>query len=152
MLFNSYEFIFIFLPIVLLVFHLIGKQGHHRVAIAWLVGASLFFYGWWNPAYLSLILFSILFNYSIGISMSNTSGHKLSSKVILTIGVATNLAVLGYYKYANFFVDNLNVLSDSNLILHKVILPLAISFFTFQQIAYLIDAYRGETREYSFLL
>ena len=151
MLFNSYEFIFIFLPIVLLVFHLIGKQGHHRVAIAWLVGASLFFYGWWNPAYLSLILFSILFNYSIGISMSNTSGHKLSSKVILTIGVATNLAVLGYYKYANFFVDNLNVLSDSNLILHKVILPLAISFFTFQQIAYLVDAYRGETREYSFL-
>ena len=151
MLFNSYEFVFVFLPTVLFGFHLIGKQGHHRVAIAWLVGASLFFYGWWNPAYLSLMLFSILFNYSIGISLSNTSGHKLSSKAILTIGVATNLAVLGYYKYANFFIDNLNALSDSNLILHKVILPLAISFFTFQQIAYLVDAYRGETREYSFL-
>ncbi len=85
MLFNSYEFVFVFLPTVLFGFHLIGKQGHHRVAIAWLVGASLFFYGWWNPAYLSLMLFSILFNYSIGISLSNTSGHKLSSKAILTM-------------------------------------------------------------------
>jgi alginate O-acetyltransferase complex protein AlgI len=151
MLFNSYEFIFIFLPIVLFVFHLIGKQGHHRVAIAWLVGASFFFYGWWNPAYLSLILFSILFNYSIGILISNTSSHKLSKKSILIIGVATNILVLGYYKYANFFVENLNSLSDTNLILHKVILPLAISFFTFQQIAYLIDAYKGETKEYNFL-
>lgn len=61
MLFNSFEFIFVFLPITILVFHLIGKQGHHRVAIAWLVGASLFFYGWWNPAYLGLMIFSILY-------------------------------------------------------------------------------------------
>mgnify|MGYP004002093329 CR=1 FL=1 len=151
MLFNSYEFLFLFLPITLFGFHLIGKQGHHRIAIAWLVGASLFFYGWWNPAYLGLILFSILFNYSIGISLGNTSGYKLSSKSILTIGVIANLMVLGYYKYANFFVENLNKLSDSNLILHEVILPLAISFFTFQQIAYLVDAYKGETKEYSFL-
>jgi len=151
MLFNSYEFIFIFLPVVLIVFHLIGKRGHHRIAIAWLVGASLFFYGWWNPAYLGLMIFSILFNYSIGMSLSNSLSYKLSSKAILTIGVAVNLAVLGYYKYANFFIDNLNALSESNLILHNVILPLAISFFTFQQIAYLVDAYRRETKEYSFL-
>ena len=151
MLFNSFEFIFVFLPITILVFHLIGKQGHHRVAIAWLVGASLFFYGWWNPAYLGLMIFSILFNYSIGASLSNTSGHKLSSKTILTIGVAVNLVVLGYYKYANFFVDTLNSLGDTHLILHEVILPLAISFFTFQQIAYLVDTYRGETKEYNFL-
>ena len=60
MLFNSFEFLFLFLPVVLLLFHLIAKQGHFRVAIAWLIGASLFFYGWWNPAYLSLILFSVL--------------------------------------------------------------------------------------------
>ena len=151
MLFNSYEFIFLFLPIVLLGFHLIGKQGHHRVAIAWLVGASLFFYGWWNPAYLLLMLFSVLFNYSVGVSLSNTSGRKLLSKTILTIGVSVNLAILGYFKYANFFVDNLNALSGTNLILNEVILPLAISFFTFQQIAYLVDAYRGKTKEYNFL-
>ena len=151
MLFNSYEFIFLFLPITLLGFHLIGKQGKHRIAIAWLVGASLFFYGWWNPAYLGLILFSILFNYSVGISLNNTSNHNLSKKTILAVGVSTNLTVLGYYKYANFFIDNLNALSGTNLILYEVILPLAISFFTFQQIAYLVDAYRGETKEYSFL-
>ena len=132
-------------------FHLFGKQGHHRTAIAWLVGASLFFYAWWNPAYLSLFLFSVLFNYIFGFSLRNASGRKLFNKIMLIIGVSVNLAILGYFKYANFFVDNLNVLSDSNLILNEVILPLAISFFTFQQIAYLVDAYRGKTAEYSFL-
>jgi D-alanyl-lipoteichoic acid acyltransferase DltB (MBOAT superfamily) len=136
---------------VLLGFHIIGKQGHHRVAIAWLVGASLFFYGWWNPAYLGLMLFSILFNYSIGVSLGNASGHKLSGKTILTIGVTVNLALLGYYKYANFFVDNVNIVTGNNIVLEQVILPLAISFFTFQQIAYLVDAWRGDTREYNFL-
>ena len=151
MLFNSFEFLFLFLPVVLLLFHLIAKKGHYRVAIAWLIGASLFFYGWWNPAYLGLIVFSVVFNYSISIPMSKSYGYKLSNKLILIIAVTTNLTVLGYFKYANFFVDNFNSLSDSNLILHQVILPLAISFFTFQQIAYLVDTYRGETRDYSFL-
>ncbi|MDC3216545.1 MBOAT family protein [Candidatus Pseudothioglobus singularis] len=151
MLFNSYEFLFLFLPIVLVGFHLIGKKGHQRFAIAWLVGASLFFYGWWNPAYLGLMIFSILFNYSIGISLIKTYGYKLSNKAILIIGVVTNLAVLGYFKYANFFVDNLNIYTGTNLILHQVILPLAISFFTFQQIAYLVDTFKGKTKEYNFL-
>jgi len=151
MLFNSYEFIFLFLPTVLLVFHMIGRQGHQRVAITWLVGASLFFYGWWNPTYLGLLLFSILFNYSIGISLNNTHKVVLSKKTLLAIGVSTNLTTLGYFKYANFFVDNLNNLAGTNLILQQVILPLAISFFTFQQIAYLVDAYKGKTKEYNFL-
>ncbi len=151
MLFNSYEFIFLFLPITLLGFHLIGKHEHYRIAIAWLVGASLFFYGWWNPAYLGLILFSILFNYSIGVLLGNSPGNKLSKKTILTIGVSINLLVLGYYKYANFFVDTLNALNSTNIVLYEVILPLAISFFTFQQITYLVDSYRGQTKEYKFL-
>jgi D-alanyl-lipoteichoic acid acyltransferase DltB (MBOAT superfamily) len=151
MLFNSYEFIFLFLPITLLGFHLIGKLGYHRITIAWLIGASLFFYGWWNPAYLGLILFSILFNYSIGVALSGTFSNKLSKKTILTIGVSVNLLVLGYYKYTNFFVDSLNTISSINLISHEIILPLAISFFTFQQIAYLVDTYRGEVKECNFL-
>jgi D-alanyl-lipoteichoic acid acyltransferase DltB (MBOAT superfamily) len=151
MLFNSYEFIFLFLPLTLIVFHLIGKQKHHKIAIAWLVGASLFFYGWWNPAYLGLILFSILFNYGVGIYLGGTSSCETSKKSILTIGVIVNLAVLGYYKYANFFVSNFNKINDTNLTFQEVILPLAISFFTFQQIAYLVDAYKGETKEYNFL-
>ena len=146
MLFNSYVFLFIFLPITLYGFHLIGKQGHHKVAISWLVGASLVFYGWWNPAYLGLILGSILFNYAVGFSLLGRP-HKLT----LFLGVAGNLGVLGYFKYANFFIDNINALTSNDIILEQIILPLGISFFTFQQITYLVDAYRGETREYNFL-
>jgi alginate O-acetyltransferase complex protein AlgI len=150
MLFNSYKFIFLFLPLSLLVFHWIGRRGHHRIAIAWLVGISLFFYGWWNPSYLGLILFSILFNYGVGFSLGgapNSSQKKLG----VILGIIINLGLLVYYKYANFFVKNFNSLAGTEKTLHEIILPLAISFFTFQQIAYLIDVYRGETKEYNFL-
>ena len=149
MLFNSYEFIFLFLPLTLLGFHLIGARGHHRIAIAWLVAASLLYYSWWNPAYLVLMLISILFNYAIGISLS--TGERVNKKPVLYLGVALNLATLGYYKYANFFIDNFNTLAGTDIVLQQIILPLAISFFTFQQIAYLVDAWRGEAREYDFL-
>lgn len=149
MLFNSYIFIFLFLPLTLTGFFLAGKRGHHRIAISWLVACSLFFYGWWNPAYLGLILASILFNYAMGIVLSGREiRHR---KTMLAIGVSANLVLLGYYKYANFFVNNLNQFGGSSFHLETILLPLAISFFTFQQIAYLVDAYRGETREYNFL-
>jgi len=148
-LFNSYEFIFIFLPITLLLFFLIGARGHHKIAIAWLVGASLFFYGWWNPAYLGLIMGSMLFNYAVGIGLG--SGAQQTRKVLLFAGIFVNLSLIGYFKYANFFVDNLNLTLDSSIHLELIILPLAISFFTFQQITYLVDAYKGETKDYDFL-
>ena len=138
------------MPIVLLGFHLIGKQGHHRVAIAWLVGASLFFYGWWNPAYLGLMLVSIFFNYGVGVALGGQPKQP-NKKPILIFGVIVNLGLLAYFKYANFFVDNLNNIAGTNIVLEQIILPLAISFFTFQQIAYLVDAWRGETKEYNFL-
>ncbi len=146
MLFNSYEFIFLFLPITLIIFFSIGGKEHHRIAIAWLVGASLFFYGWWKPAYLGLMLISILFNYAIGVALT----HK-PKKITLIFGIAVNLLLIGYFKYANFFIDNLNQLTGINYHLETIILPLAISFFTFQQITYLVDAYKGETKEYNFL-
>jgi D-alanyl-lipoteichoic acid acyltransferase DltB (MBOAT superfamily) len=148
MLFNSFVFIFSFLPIAVLVFFAIGKQGHHRVAIAWLVAASLFFYGWWNPAYLGLILASILFNYAFGVLLGRQESR---SKVLLIVGVVCNLSLIAYYKYANFFIDNMNVLTGTDYQVRSILLPLAISFFTFQQIAYLVDAYKGETKEYNFL-
>lgn len=146
MLFNSYIFIFVFLPIVLLGFHLIGKRGHHRIAISWLIGASLFFYGWWNPAYLGLILASIIFNYAVGVSLGGRA-----SKLTLVFGVTVNLGLIGYFKYANFFIDNFNAAINANINIEQIILPLAISFFTFQQITYLVDSYRGLTKEYNFL-
>lgn len=151
MLFNSYPFIFAFLPITLLGFFFIGSRAHRRAVVAWLVGASLFFYGWWNPAYLGLVIGSMLFNYAVGIGLSSPHTERKYKKTILTFGVAANLVTLGYFKYANFFVANLNWGLDTNFVLGTIILPLGISFFTFQQIAYLVDAYRGETKEYNFL-
>jgi D-alanyl-lipoteichoic acid acyltransferase DltB (MBOAT superfamily) len=149
LLFNSYIFIFIFLPITLTGFYLIGGRGHHRIAISWLVGASLFFYGWWNPAYLGLILASILVNYALGVSLGNRDTQ--GGKGVLALGITFNLGLIGYFKYANFFINNINWTFGSTFHLETIILPLAISFFTFQQIAYLVDAYKGETREYNFL-
>ena len=150
MLFNSFQFIFFFLPLTLLGFHWIGKLGHQQACFAWLTGASLIFYGWWNPAYLGLILFSILFNYGVGIFLVNIP-RSINKKLVLAFGVTTNLGLLGYFKYASFFITNFNMLAGTELNLYKIILPLAISFFTFQQIAYLVDVYHGETKETNFL-
>ncbi|OQX61328.1 MAG: membrane-bound O-acyltransferase family protein [Desulfococcus sp. 4484_241] len=145
MLFNSYIFIMVFLPITVAGFFLIGRSGRHALSIAWLVCASLFFYGWWNPVYLSIIVGSILFNYYWGIITAR------GSRYILTLGIAVNLGLLGYFKYANFFVDNLSAITGLHLKLAPIVLPLAISFFTFQQISYLVDTYRGRSEEHSFL-
>ncbi|MGZ8180815.1 MAG: MBOAT family O-acyltransferase [Methylobacter sp.] len=150
MLFNSYPFIFLFLPIVLIGFFYIGNRGHHRIAASWLIAASLFFYGWWNPAYLGLILGSILFNYSIGIAITSRE-FKEHSKKLLMFGLAGDLLLLGYYKYTNFLLATSNSILNTSFNLEAIILPLGISFFTFQKIAYLVDAYKGKTREYGFL-
>jgi len=120
--------------------------GNRRVAQSSLVIASLFFYAWWNPVYVGLITGSMLFNYSIGMLLASRR-----SKLVLILGVAVNLGLLAYYKYANFFVENLATLIGTDWNLEHIVLPLAISFFTFQQITYLVDTYRSETREVSFL-
>ena len=149
MLFNSFEFIFIFLPITLLVFFWIGKRNHHEIAISWLVLSSILFYGWWNPAYTIIILFSMLFNYAFGVMLGSRGKSELHK--LLFVGIVINLGLLGYYKYTNFLIDQVNYVIGSSFYIEKILLPLAISFFTFQQIAYLVDAYRHETKEYNFL-
>jgi D-alanyl-lipoteichoic acid acyltransferase DltB (MBOAT superfamily) len=151
-LFNSYTFLLVFLPVVLGGFFLLGRHSP-RWAAAWLAAASVFFYGWWNPAYVGLLLGSILFNYVIGYSLARgaTAATRVANKSLLSFGVAGNLLLLGYYKYANFFIANLNALSGTELVLAHIILPLGISFFTFTQIAFLVDAYQGKAREYSFV-
>ncbi len=121
-------------------------------AKGFLVFASLFFYSWWNIAYLPLILVSMLFNYVIGNSLNeNFKKVQLHKKSLLTFGILANLSLLGYFKYADFFIGNLNSVIGSDIGLLSLALPLAISFFTFQQIAYLVDSYRQETAEYDFL-
>ena len=151
MLFNSFEFIFLFLPIALLIFFNIGKIGNYRIAIAFLVAASVLFYGWRNPRYLLLLIFSIIFNYLIGSALSDKFKITFGKKVLLTLGIIVNLGLISYFKYANFFLSNVTKLINTNFNLGNIILPLAITFFTFQQIAYLVDAYKGETKEYNFL-
>ena len=150
MLFNSYVFLFLFLPATLAGFQLLLLRNRRELAFLWLVVASLFFYGWWNPAYVWLILGSMGINYTIGrrLAIQAVSGAP-PSRLLLTSGITFNLVLLAYYKYANFFLDNINHLVGSDIQVGAIVLPLAISFFTFQQIAYLVDAYRGETAEYS---
>lgn len=151
MLFNSYEFIFLFLPITLTIFFQIGSRGYHQLARTWLVIASLVFYGWWKIYYVGLLLISVGFNYFIGINLSRSTNKYISQKYLLALGVLFNLGLLGYFKYTDFLLATTNDLLGTSFNLHKIILPLAISFFTFNQIAYLVDAYRGESQEYNFL-
>lgn len=145
MLFNSYQFLFLFLPASIEIYFLFCRQKHILHAKVWLVLCSLFFYSWWNPIYLPLILLSILFNYGIGYSLS----RLFNRKAILIIGICFNLFLLSYFKYADFFISNINYVTGDHLKLLNIALPLGISFFTFTQIAYLVDAYKSKVREYS---
>lgn len=150
MLFNSYIYLLVFLPATLLIYFYLNKIKSSFVANYFLVGASFFFYSYWDPKYLILMLLSVIFNYSVGTLLSRIESRSLC-RTALTIGIITNLVVLAYYKYADFFIKSVNSVSGSNFDLQKVVLPLAISFFTFQQIAYLVDSYRGLTKEYDFM-
>ena len=148
MLFNSYIYIFFFLPFTFFIYFYLNSKKLVTAAKVFLVLASLFFYSWWNIKYLPIILASMIFNFLIGLQLSKNKKHK---KSILIFGISANVALLGYFKYYDFFISNLNNLLGTDFKLLHLALPLAISFFTFQQIAYLVDSYRGETKEYSFL-
>jgi len=153
LLFNSYEFIFFFLPITFFIYFYLNSKKFTEASKAFLVFASLFFYSWWNIIYLPLILVSLLFNFTIGRELSNHSikRRNYSAKILLTMGVVSNIVLLGYFKYSDFFIMNTNRAFGLEIPLLHLALPLAISFYTFQQIAYLVDSYRKETKEYDFL-
>lgn len=152
MLFNSHAFIFLFLPITFFIYFYLNHKRLTEAGKAFLVFSSLFFYSWWDLAYLPLILSSMLFNYVIGSSLTKSDfKNSFSKKSILTVGIISNLVLLAYFKYADFFIENVNYSLDLNIDLINLALPLAISFFTFQQIAYLVDSYRRETSEYDLL-
>lgn len=148
MLFNSYEYIFLFLPVSLAVYFLLSRLASANLAKSWLVLSSLFFYSWWNISYLPLILVSILVNFAVGSALTRPPTRALSPKAILVIGIAFNLLLLGYFKYTDFFINNINLALGTALPLLHIVLPLGISFFTFTQIAYLVDAYRSQAKEY----
>jgi alginate O-acetyltransferase complex protein AlgI len=138
MLFSSYTFLFQFLPAVALAFAA-ARRHSPRAGIMVLVAASLFFYGAWKPIYLLLFVASVAVNFSLGLRMEDPAKRRATG----AFGVALNLALLCYFKYTNFIFDSLNTLTGAPLPFVNIILPLGISFFTFQQIAYLVDVMRG---------
>ena len=148
MLFNSNTFLFLFLPVVLAGFFAIGRF-HREAAALWLFAASVAFYGMWNAAYIALLIGSIVFNYTVGVNLSRlvADGRAARARWLIRGGVAGNLLLLGYYKYANFFVDSAAALTGADWQIATIVLPIGISFYTFTQIAFLVDCYRGEVRE-----
>jgi len=153
MLFNSYVFIFLYLPVVLLGFFWLSRASQ-AYAAGWLALASLFFYGYWNLAYVGLLLSSIVCNFTFGlwITKAGLQHNEKRKKQLLSLAIIFNLLLLSYYKYANFFIDSLNSVADTQWDLGYIILPLGISFFTFTQITFLVDAYQGKVKEPNFVL
>jgi D-alanyl-lipoteichoic acid acyltransferase DltB (MBOAT superfamily) len=150
MLFNSYPFIFGFLPISLLCFELLGRLSHDW-ARRWLILVSLFFYTWWRPINVLLIAPSIMINYGLARALQRFgSDRPAAAKCALLAGIAFNLLFLGYFKYLDFARTTLNDVLGTNLVLTHLILPLGISFITFQKIAFLVDVHAGRVKSFSF--
>lgn len=168
MLFNSYIFIFLFFPLCLAGFYLLESRGKAQAAKIWITGFSLWFYGYFNLYYLSIMVVSILINFLIfrlllrekekgsrknpGSTMADgRKGKKMPQKLLLAAGICANLGLLFYFKYYDFFVENINALFGTDFLMKNILLPLGISFFTFQQIGFLVDACRGEAQGCSFV-
>ena len=150
MLFNSFVFIFAFLPITFLVYFGLNKMRQFTLAKAALVVASLYFYAFFNWSYLPIILSSIVVNYLVAWRMKVDEKRWLR-KLWMVVGVAFNIGMIGYFKYFDFFIENVNIIFKSDFTLLNILLPLGISFFTFQQVAFVVDSYRRKTELPKFL-
>jgi D-alanyl-lipoteichoic acid acyltransferase DltB (MBOAT superfamily) len=141
--FNAQEFVFLFLPLAWAVFEWLRRRAAWRGVLGWLLLCSLAFYAWWEPRHLPLIAASILANHALGLALARPRPPRW----LLALGVLANLALLGWFKYATFVAGNWQAATGIESALPQVVLPLGISFFTFQQIAYLVDVARGERAE-----
>jgi alginate O-acetyltransferase complex protein AlgI len=152
MLFNSHEFIFAFLPITLLGFFLLGARSR-ELALLWLTTASLFFYAWWRPLNVLIIAPSIIVNYVLARVLLRLvaagADRTAAARVVLALGIAFNVCFLGYFKYANFAATIAHDLTGADFVMAEVVLPLGISFITFQKIAFLIDVYGGRVQAFT---
>jgi D-alanyl-lipoteichoic acid acyltransferase DltB (MBOAT superfamily) len=150
MLFNSYPFIFSFLPLTLAGFFLLGR-GSREWALRWLIAASLFFYAWWRPVNVLIIAPSIIINFFLARTLQRLAREKKSgaARWVLAVGIAFNVLFLGYFKYANFFATATNDAFGTSFVLERIILPLGISFITFQKIAFLVDVHSGRIEEFT---
>lgn len=150
MLFNSYIFILLFFPLCMAGYFGLNRLGKYQTAQAFLLVMSLWFYGYFNPSYLLIILASIGINFLFTKLLHRTE-KTLLRKLLLLASLLFNLGILFYFKYYNFFVQNVNALFHLSWTTRNILLPLGISFFTFQQISYVVDVYRGQVKEYPFL-
>lgn len=169
MTFNSYMFILLFLPLCLLGYFGLNRLKYYRLGMLFLLGMSLWFYGFFNSRYLVLICSSVLVNYIIIYKSLNGRGiegdgmnqrestidikKKSDSKrkIVLILGLIFNLGLLGYFKYTNFIIENINMIFKSNYTLRNMLMPLGISFFTFQQISFIIDVYKARGGYFIFI-
>jgi alginate O-acetyltransferase complex protein AlgI len=152
MLFNSDKFLFLFLPVTLCGFYLLGAVSRTN-ALRWLILASLTFYAWWRPVNVLIIGPSILINFALArllIRLNQGDASRRASNAILVLGICFNVVFLGFFKYADFISGTLNDVFGANLVLRHIILPLGISFITFQKIAFLIDVQAGRVRSFTF--
>lgn len=155
MLFNSFPYIFLFLPISVIVYVSLNKFSE-TAGKYWLVVISLIFYSFGTVTYLPLLLLSIVINYAVSIAIrkNNKSNSKTNVRVLnvyLIIGLIFNIGLLAFFKYSDFFISNINQISNLNISFLRLAIPLGISFFTFQQITYLVDTYRNEIEDTNFL-
>jgi len=150
-LFNSFAFIFAFLPITVVGYELLRRTPLPRAVHLWLIAASAVFYAYWNAAFLGLLFASIVVNFLLGRRLQDQSqAAGRASRLLLVVGLVWNLGLLGYFKYANFFIDNVDAAFGLHIELARVILPIGISFFTFQKVAFLVDSYSGQVRRQNF--
>jgi alginate O-acetyltransferase complex protein AlgI len=152
MLFNSAEFLFAFLPAAVLGFYLLGRFSRMS-AIRWLIVVSLAFYGWWRPLNVLIISPSIIINFALAsvlLRLNQNKNSRRASKAVLILGVLFNVLFLGIFKYTDFVAGTINDVFGTNLILRHIVLPLGISFITFQKIAFLIDVQAGRVKSFTF--
>jgi len=151
MYFNSYIFTLVFLPVSLLGYYLINRTKKYQLGRLWLLGVSLLFVGYLNIYYVLITMASVLAGFAFLCFVTKNGIAERSRKIGLIIGIAAHVGILLYFKYSNFFIENINVVLKQEIPVLEIILPIGISFYTFQQIAYLVDCYKDVTVKCSFL-
>jgi D-alanyl-lipoteichoic acid acyltransferase DltB (MBOAT superfamily) len=153
MIFSTYKFILVFLPVVFSGYFIFNHFRYYQISKIWLVLASFFFYSQGSPDFFPFFLGSVFGNYAVGTCLSRMQEKecRLQRKILVSVGILANVALLGYFKYMFFFLENINAAMGTEFPLKNIVLPIGISFFTFQLIAFLVDSYKGETKEYDVL-
>ncbi|MBQ6090624.1 MAG: MBOAT family protein [Lachnospiraceae bacterium] len=152
MIFTTYKFVLLFLPTVVVVYYVLNHFKWFSLSKFWLIIASFFFYSQGTPDFFPFFMGSVFANYMVGITLSRMDpSHKVQRKILCALGILGNVALLGYYKYTDFFIENTNAIFGTDFTLKHIILPIGISFFTFQLIAYVVDSYKQLTKDYNIL-